>query len=403
MKKAQKVLIKLLARELFGKMYKIEQLSAAQWNEVFNEAQQQAVLRIACNAATKLSVPDGVRSKWQIAALNNLRNNIIIENNHIQLHNWLESAGIPYVVLKGCSSAYYYPSPIDRAMGDVDFLVKKSDLERAGEILKANGLKPWEVDHICHIVYRKPKMHLEMHFDLSGVPHGKPGELVHKYIEDIFEKSFISNTVNGSMCLPSKFHHGLIILLHTSHHLTGEGIGLRHLCDWAVFLDSCSNEEFKALFENKFKAIGMWKFASVLSAICIKYLGCKTKSCLMDIDAELSKQLVEDILFGGNFGKKDSQSRQLQARMISDRGKSGINQRSLFGNFIYSVNESVKNHWPKARNHPVIIPIGWIYFGTLKLSKRLGKTSSTNIRNTLSNASKRKDLYSQLGIFEMEN
>lgn len=402
MEKAQKLLIKLLARELFGKMYKIEQLSAAEWNEVFTEAQQQAVLKIAYNAASKLSVPDVVRSKWQIPALNNLRNNVIIVNNHIQLHSWLETAGIPYVVLKGSSSAYYYPTPVDRAMGDVDFLVKESGIERAGEILKANGLKPWKVDHICHIVYRKPNMHLEMHFDISGVPLGKPGKLVHKYTEDIFENSFIYDTVNGSMRLPSKFHHGLVILLHTSHHLTGEGIGLRHLCDWAVFLDSCSDDEFKVLFENKFKAIGMWKFASVLSSICIKYLGCKPKSCLMDIDTDLSKQLIEDILFGGNFGKKDSQSRQLQARMISNRGKSGINRRTLFGNFVCSVNESVKNHWPKARKNPVIIPVGWVYFGVVKLSNRLGITTAKSIRSTISDASKRKKLYNKLGIFEME-
>ena len=403
MEKAQKVLIKLLARELFGKMYKIEQLSAVEWNEVFSEAQQQAVLRIAYNAASKLSVPDVVRSKWQIAALNNLRNNIIVVNNHILLHNWLKAAGIPYVILKGCSSAYYYPSPIDRAMGDVDFLVNKSDLERAGEILETNGLKPWEVDHICHIVYRRPKMHLEMHFDLSGVPHGKLGNLVHKYIEDIFEKSFISNTVNGSMCLPSKFHHGLIILLHTSHHLTGEGIGLRHLCDWAVFLDSCSNEEFKELFENRFKAIGMWKFASVLSTICIKYLGCKPKPCLMNIDTELSKQLIEDILFGGNFGKKDS-DRGFEGRIISDRGKSGIKGRKMITNYIHSINDVVYAYWSIAKKHRIILPFGWFFFGFRRAYRIvIGKRKKPKIIKSVNAAVKRRNLYYGLGIFEMEN
>ena len=32
--------------------------------------------------------------------------------------------------------------------------------------------------------------------------------------------------------IPAPFHHGLILLLHTVHHMLGEGIGLRHLCDW---------------------------------------------------------------------------------------------------------------------------------------------------------------------------
>ena len=72
------------------------------------------------------------------------------------------NAGIPYVILKGCASAFYYPDPSKRLMGDVDFLVKESDLEQAGEILRQEGFVPWEEDHICHVVYRKDVTHLEM-------------------------------------------------------------------------------------------------------------------------------------------------------------------------------------------------------------------------------------------------
>lgn len=122
MNKPQKVLIKLLARELFGKMYRIDQLTADEWDDVLQEAQKQAVLRIAFNSAEKVGIPDEINNKWRVHALKNIKSNIVVENNHILLHKWLTNADIPYVVLKGCSSAYYYPSPIDRAMGDVDFL-----------------------------------------------------------------------------------------------------------------------------------------------------------------------------------------------------------------------------------------------------------------------------------------
>lgn len=403
MNKSQAILLKLLDNELFDRKYSVPKLSDNEWKNVFHEAQQQAVSRIAYNSAVKCGLPESIKAEWQLDSLKNLKNNLIVQNNHLVLNKWLRDTNIPYVVLKGCSSAYYYPEPIERAMGDVDFLVRKCDVEKAGRVLEEHGLKPWDVDHICHIVYRAPKQHFEMHFDLSGVPYGKPGDLVHQYIEDIFDKSFVYNTDDGQMCLPSKFHHGLIILLHTSHHMTGEGIGLRHLCDWAVFLDSCSDTEFKELFEHKFKSIGMWKFASVLSRICIKYLGCEPKNCLMNVDDELSKRLIDDILFGGNFGKKDSFSRQYQARMISDRGKSGMNKKSMIGYFITSVNDSVKNHWRITRKYPFIIPFGWIYFGSFKIADYLKNRKKANVKQIVDSASKRKNIYSQLEIFDVQN
>lgn len=64
------------------------------------------------------------------------------------------------------------------------------------------------------------------------------------------------------------------------HHLLGEGIGLRHLCDWAVFADSLKEKEFRSLFETKLKSIGLWKFACILSQVCYKYLHCHNLSWL---------------------------------------------------------------------------------------------------------------------------
>lgn len=64
---------------------------------------------------------------------------------------------------------------------------------------------------------------------------------------------------------PEPFYHGLIMLLHMRHHLLAEGMGLRHLCDWAVFVDHFSDDEFRAMFEKKLKKTGLWRFAVTVS------------------------------------------------------------------------------------------------------------------------------------------
>ena len=134
------------------------------------------------------------------------------------------------------------------------------------------------------------------------------------------------------------------------------------------------------------------------------YLGCTPKSCLVIIDVDITDSLIEDILFGGNFGEKDSENRFLEARFISDRGKSGMNKKNMLGYFVESVNESIRNHWPITRKMPLIIPIGWLYFGMQRVFNVIrGKARFANVSKTIDKAGKRKELYGKLGIFETEN
>ena len=48
--------------------------------------------------------------------------NVNVKYMHTWLHVVMASAGIPYCTLKGVTSAAYYPSPLFRAMGDVDLI-----------------------------------------------------------------------------------------------------------------------------------------------------------------------------------------------------------------------------------------------------------------------------------------
>ena len=165
----QQVLLKLLSKALFDKSVEIQ---SADWNAVYSEAKAQAVSLHVYNAVPKSMLLPEVNEIWKRIAYAELANNIRIHHNHLQLHRWMCDANIPYVVLKESSSAFYYPDPISRAMGDVDFLVPDNMLDKAGKVLESKGLQPWDEKHIAHIVFRKKGMHLEMHFDPAGIPEG---------------------------------------------------------------------------------------------------------------------------------------------------------------------------------------------------------------------------------------
>lgn len=395
----QSTLLKILSRALFSRTIT---LPDTDWIEVLKEAKSQTVTQLADSVLDKNRFSQEEAKKWKRAASAAISDNIRIGHNHALLHKWMTEVGIPYVILKGAASASYYPIPAYRSMGDVDFLVRTEDLERAGKVLEEHGLKPWEEEHISHIVYRGPWMHYEMHFNLAGTPYGEIGDQVREYTKDIFEKAEVKKVVSGEAVLPSPFHHGLILLLHTCHHLTGEGIGLRHLCDWAVFENSFSDAEFRGLFEDKLKAIGLWRFAQILTRVSIKYLGAYEREWAVADDC-LTDELIEDILSGGNFGKKD-QNRSMQTMLISERGKDGVGKTSMIDQALKSANSVVYHKWPAARKNKLLLPVGWVCFGTRRVFRELtGKRKKTDVRKLIGGAAERRELYSKFHLYKAES
>ena len=75
---------------------------------------------------SKLQAVEGLINKRAYAVF---VNNTRILHAHAELTSILQ--GIPFVTMKGYASAYYYPQPIRRTMGDVDFLVHPSDILEA--------------------------------------------------------------------------------------------------------------------------------------------------------------------------------------------------------------------------------------------------------------------------------
>ena len=394
----QQTICGLLAYELFGE--KLILKDDTDWQEVYEECKKQAVIIPAFLSCQQLPLNEEMRQCIEDAANDCVFQCIRNETWHGYLDCLMRENNIPYVVLKGAASAYYYPKAEIRQSGDVDFLVHKEDIERASAVLKQEGFQPWEEDHICHIVFQKDQLHFEMHFEPAGVPNGKAGKIIREYLRDIQATSIEIRNKTFSCRIPAFFHHGLILLLHMQHHLLSEGIGLRHLCDWAVFFASCSEDEFKNIFQERLTRAGIWQFAKSISLTAHIAVGAPYRSWMGD-DYDLAMNLLNDILSGGNFGSKDEQ-RMYEGMFISNRGKDGVRHpRAL--QFIYTLNQVVYTHWPMAKRWKLFLPLGWLFFGIRQIIRMLtGKRKKVNFIESYHNSSRRKELYQQLRLFEVK-
>ena len=301
--------------------------------------------------------------------LGNVLHNTANFFEHDELHRLMTENNIPYSAIKGLASAYYYPEASLRDMGDVDFLVRETDFEKAKSAVMSIG---FEIDHgeedtSKHIAFqRKPLSIWEQHRSIN--------------------------------------HHGLIMLLHIISHMTSEGIGLRHLCDWAVFVERLDNTEFTGLFEAKLKSFGLWRFAQIMTLVSQEYLGISEKKWAQNhlIDKKQLENVITDILNGGNFGKKDM-NRYREIKYISNRGENTVDDKSIVSQGLSTLNRKVYYDYGWIDRHRFFLPIGWIaeggkYIGLLITGKRKNKDTTVMLRE----AAKRKDIYSRMQLFETE-
>lgn len=330
---------------------------------------------------------------------------------HGELHELMTKNQIPYVVIKGIASAMYYPEPSLRNMGDVDFLVNQKDMSIMGKELKNAGFK---VDHGdensgIHIAYSRPPMSIwEMHRNVNGIPSGEIGKMIKTEMDKMIETSVLSD-VDGIVCrVPDRFYHGLVLLLHTASHLTSEGIGLRHLCDWVVFSSAFSDSEFKELFSKKLKTFGLWQFAQTLTLLGMKYLGAPQRIWALEaleqnlVDYEVLEGLINDVFNGGNFGTKDK-NRYREIKYISTRTEQSISDESIIKQGFKTLNYKAYRDYDVINRHRFLLPAGWIaegikYFGLLISGKR----KSSDTKKMLMEASERKKIYSKLNLFITE-
>lgn len=400
---SQRTLFCLLAHSLFHRDVFLPK--DTDWEAVLCEAQAQTVLSVAFCRSRDYEISETVMTEAKRLLRGLAMRDIVIHNGHTAIHNLLSQNGIPYVILKGAASAYYYPQTLLRGMGDVDFYVPPSHCETAIALLRANGFEESRGnEEIHHTGWKWRGIKFELHHDLPGIPKGPVGDRIRELFGSLITDSTLTKTDSATFVRPSAFHHGLILLLHTQQHLLCEGIGLRHICDWAVFVHGMG-EDFTTLFAEALEELGLWRFARILSLVAVQAVGLPEAAWMAvdPSDRETSEELLHDVLDGGNFGVKDTdRSRVYESYLISGQNHQEM-EHSRIRNAFTSVNSWVRNKWPAAKKCPLLLPFGWIYFLLHRMiGVMTGKKKCLRMKETLQNSRKRQRVYRRLGLFQPE-
>ena len=363
-----------------------EQLLALLGNRLFMAETGTAVSQEILKEAKFHSVDALISDEYQTIA-----NNMRVSAAHAELTEVL--SGLPFVTIKGWASASYYPDPTRRTMGDVDFYLPPACYGEAAARLEDQGYEALDHDHERHDTYSKKGIIFELHSEIKGVPNGKDGirtaslskeKKVREALRDLVETAVRMPTEYGDIVVPDDFHHGLIMLLHVAGHMiTNGGIGLRHLCDWAVYADRVDVSRFR----DRLQDMGVWTFACQLTAVSSRYLGLREMEWAGEWEEGFLELLIRDFLNAGNF-RNMSMGRQDGAALRREGG--------VMASFI----ASTKRRYRFCERYPVLLPVGMTLYGVRYLRRLLQGKRSWITPKDIEEASERLQFYEQFRLFE---
>lgn len=389
-----KAFLDLVSNVLFENEINVD--ASVDFNAIYKEACYQAVSSLIFDAATSyLDKSSDIYKVWYKHTLHIFSNNYKIEYAHNCIGEVLSKNNIEYTTLKGCRSAFYYPYPDKRSLGDVDFLVRKCDLEKTCKVLEDNGFVKYKSsdDHEFHFVYIKDKVCYELHYCFDDTLCDESNNFTENLIKNAVEIPVLDGKGKIKTC--DEVNHAIVMLIHMKRHLNSAGMGLRHLCDWAVFVNRYTSGEFIDKFKEAIENKGLWKFACALSLVANKYIGLPYKEWFGVVDNKVLDWLMEYIYSNGNFGRKDVSFAPLLSQ------NTNLGRSNLFIQFLISLRNIVCTHWKKAQNNIFLLCIGFVYFPVKYLIKSIfGKRKKVNLIETVKTGSEINYVFNQLGFYE---
>lgn len=396
----QQALLILLRQSLWKESLPLP--AEVNWETVDILSQEQSVYPFAYDGAIagNVAVPPPILAKWKTKLLHSVMNNERLLFAQDKLLHWFAQADIPVVVLKGSSVARYYPQPSLRILGDIDLLINISDIEKAKEVLVLHGYIHHESTHAFHLDFQGPGVHVELHHRVTELPNSAGGHIAEEETSQFMEHICSAIVHNHTFPVLSETNQALTLLLHMIRHMFSSGIGLRQLCDWALYVAYTDPDLLENTTIPVLKRCGLLQYAKVATATCMHYLDLPSQhlSWCADVDVEICRAFMTDIFFGGNLGQA---AKDRFGSLFTNADAMGSKQSSLEALFSQLTKQSYMR-FPITKKYKVLLPLFWLFLPLRYWARSLlGLRRKKSITEITRIAKQRRRLYDSLCLFEI--
>ena len=284
------------------------------WNNLYQLANEQCLIGIVADSFRLLSKKqcDGEeRLRWLAYVVRlekkNQKMNLLVG----KLFEKFCKMNLSPVLLKGQAFAANYPYPLHRQCGDIDLYFKnrkdcKTAVAWAAKVDKSAAVSPENKRERKHFSFSIGSNEVELHYFMCLFENSWLQQRLQQIIDEEFAASrpyFVEIVGEQIETVPPTLS-ALHQIIHISRHLLEAGIGLRQICDLAMFLDKHHEVIDKERLNGYLEELQLMTIARSLGYIMVKYLGLKEEKVLFKVDAQFSDFILQEIFEGGNFGKK---------------------------------------------------------------------------------------------------
>lgn len=299
--------LSLLKSELWQTPLELS-LTHTEFLSVYELASKQTMLGVIADSLIRNNVHLEREDVLKLLAIRSriAASNKAVNKELVSLCGIFDDNGINAIVVKGQTIGRYYPNPLARTPGDIDFYCDKDNLPKVMSALE----RTWGV----HTEGKPTEQHydlvhnsiiLELHHCLMRFASVKS----QKIWNEIFQ-SLTPTYVEVDGCSVPTLEPTLNVLytfLHLYHHLIELGVGLRQFSDVAILLKTHHDVIDKKQLYDWLDALDFRKAFEAVQLILVKVLGMDEKYVLspLSFDREslqAMNQFMDVVWFGGNFG-----------------------------------------------------------------------------------------------------
>ena len=206
----------------------------------------------------------------------------------------MEKRDIPVVVLKGLAFAMYYPNPLFRERGDLDcYLMGKKEEGDLTALALGGTMEEAGYKH-SHLIFKG--LTIENHRVFTDFDNTPTGIRTEQALGELMQEAHIYIGDSKLYC-PSVNFNALFLLKHAQGHFMDEGIRMRHVLDWALFLKAKQQEVDWLRILTMLETTHTAQFAGLMTAIAIRHLHVDVHhEGLLALAEQAEPQMVDDVL-----------------------------------------------------------------------------------------------------------
>ena len=312
MNQTQSLFLSLLRAALWGEKPDASAFVEAKWKQIFRLADTQTVPSLIVDGMGMLPpecmhVPIQEKLKRigrmkQMERTNSLHRSVIVK-----IDEALRAEGIRAVFMKGQTTALRYPNPLHRTPGDIDFVVSVGDFDKTMAVMEKIGKVDHDLIHEHHGMAWVDGVTVEPHYKVHNYQCPSTDRAMQALFCDVFPDGLVSADMDGYQVpiFPPTFE-SVFLISHMVNHVYEEGLGLRQVIDYAMFLDKRADRIDWVKHDEWLYRMHMERAWRIFTCICVKYLGLPLPSQVEPFSYQeevWAEKMMVDIMRVGNFGR----------------------------------------------------------------------------------------------------